>query len=302
MAGRRGGCAGACWCGGAAWQGTPSSGCAATLRRLSQVLTPRSHTAPLSLPPTADEWKLEFEAKRAAEERAAAAAEKAAGSAGGSGAGAGASADAEMADAAGSSASGSGAGAANDSAAAAAALAGAAGAAANGVAGGSKDGGKDKDGKRRKGAEELACDILVHFAHTVRAFDQVGGWMAGWVLMACTVSQLRQRRARCSRCNRCRARMDRVRTLNSHATRPPAPALLPTQQAVAKAIHVPVRRREDPRDQGGAPSMAMRAAAVNLAVVLRRNFDFQVSTAFFLLLMSQLVASLVGCACASTRR
>ena len=43
-------------------------------------------------------------------------------------------------------------------------------------------------------------------------------------------------------------------------------------QAVAKAIHVPVRRRED---AAAAPSMAMKAAAVNLAVVLRRNFDFQ---------------------------
>lgn len=44
-------------------------------------------------------------------------------------------------------------------------------------------------------------------------------------------------------------------------------------QAVAKAIHVPVRRREEQVTQ---PSMAMKAAAVNLAVVLRRNFDFKV--------------------------
>ena len=28
--------------------------------------------------------------------------------------------------------------------------------------------------KRRKGPEELSFDILVHFAHTARAFDQVG--------------------------------------------------------------------------------------------------------------------------------
>lgn len=42
---------------------------------------------------------------------------------------------------------------------------------------------------------------------------------------------------------------------------------------MAKAIHVPVRRREE---QVAQPSMAMKAAAVNLAVVLRRNFDFQV--------------------------
>lgn len=36
---------------------------------------------------------------------------------------------------------------------------------------------------------------------------------------------------------------------------------------------MPVRRREEAAAQ---PTMAMRAAAVNLAVVLRRNFDFQV--------------------------
>ena len=50
----------------------------------------------------------------------------------------------------------------------------------------------------------------------------------------------------------------------------------PALQAVAKAIHVPVRRREE---AATAPTMAMRAAAVNLAVVLRRNFDFQVGAA-----------------------
>ena len=49
---------------------------------------------------------------------------------------------------------------------------------------------------------------------------------------------------------------------------------LPHLKAVAKAIHVPVRRREE---AATAPTMAVRAAAVNLAVVLRRNFDFQVS-------------------------
>ena len=42
---------------------------------------------------------------------------------------------------------------------------------------------------------------------------------------------------------------------------------------MAKAIHVPVRRREEAVAQ---PTMAMKAAAVNLAVVLRRNFDFEV--------------------------
>lgn len=49
---------------------------------------------------------------------------------------------------------------------------------------------------------------------------------------------------------------------------------LPIPQAVAKAIHVPVRRREE---AAAAPTMAMKAAAINLAVVLRRNFDFQAS-------------------------
>ena len=46
---------------------------------------------------------------------------------------------------------------------------------------------------------------------------------------------------------------------------------------MAKAIHVPVRRREE---AATAPTMAMRAAAVNLAVVLRRNFEFQVGAAW----------------------
>lgn len=39
---------------------------------------------------------------------------------------------------------------------------------------------------------------------------------------------------------------------------------------------MPVRRREE---AAAAPTMAMKAAAVNLAVVLRRNFEFQVGVA-----------------------
>ena len=98
---------------------------------------------------SADEWKLEHDAKKAAEEKAAAAAAAAAGGTPGAAAGG----DQEMADAA--------------TAAAAAAAAGAA--AAGGAAG--RD--KEKE-KKRKSPEELSCDILVHFAHTTRAFDQVG--------------------------------------------------------------------------------------------------------------------------------
>ena len=60
---------------------------------------------------------------------------------------------------------------------------------------------------------------------------------------------------------------------------------------MAKAIHVPVRRREE---AATAPTMAMRAAAVNLAVVLRRNFEFQVGAAW-----QQVPALLLHC-CSAT--
>ena len=43
--------------------------------------------------------------------------------------------------------------------------------------------------------------------------------------------------------------------------------------AVAKAIQTPVRRREE---LGTAPTMAMRAAAINMAVVLRENMRFKI--------------------------
>ncbi|KAI7840919.1 hypothetical protein COHA_005351 [Chlorella ohadii] len=159
----------------------------------------------------ADEWKLEHDAKKAAEEKAAAAAT----SASGRPAGAGAAGDQEMAEA-GPSSTSAAAAAGGSAVAAAGAPAGAAGSAAfaaEPAAAGSAGGNGSKE-KKRKSPEELACDILVHFAHTARAFGQ----------------------------------------------------------AVAKAIHVPVRRREE---AAAAPTMAMKAAAVNLAVVLRRNFDFQ---------------------------
>lgn len=54
--------------------------------------------------------------------------------------------------------------------------AGAGGAAAD-VAGAGKEGGGGRE-KKRKSPEELSCDILLHFAHTARAFDQVGApWL-----------------------------------------------------------------------------------------------------------------------------
>lgn len=113
----------------------------------------------------ADEWKLENEAKKAAEEKAAAAATAAGTAAGG---------DQEMAEAGGPS---SGAGAASGAAAGGAAAGSAAaeaGAAAEPASG--SNGGRDKEKeKKRKSPEELACDILLHFAHTARAFGQVGG-------------------------------------------------------------------------------------------------------------------------------
>lgn len=43
--------------------------------------------------------------------------------------------------------------------------------------------------------------------------------------------------------------------------------------AVAKAIQTPVRRREE---LGTAPTMAMRAAAINMAVVLRENMRYRI--------------------------
>ena len=43
--------------------------------------------------------------------------------------------------------------------------------------------------------------------------------------------------------------------------------------AVAKAIQTPVRRREE---LGTAPTMAMRAAAINMAVVLRENMRYKI--------------------------
>lgn len=54
--------------------------------------------------------------------------------------------------------------------------AGSSGAAADAGAasGGANGAGKDGKEKKRKGPEELSCDILLHFAHTARAFDQVG--------------------------------------------------------------------------------------------------------------------------------
>jgi predicted regulator of Ras-like GTPase activity (Roadblock/LC7/MglB family) len=154
----------------------------------------------------ADEWKLEHEAKKAAEEKAAAAAsaatERPPSAAGGG--------DQEMAEAAAGSAA---AGSAASTAAGSAGAEPAEPAGAGGSSGGNGNGSGSKE-KKKKTPEELACDILLHFAHTSRAFGQ----------------------------------------------------------AVAKAIHVPVRRREE---AAAAPTMAMKAAAVNLAVVLRRNFDFQ---------------------------
>ncbi|KAI3425184.1 hypothetical protein D9Q98_008953 [Chlorella vulgaris] len=144
----------------------------------------------------ADEWRLEHAAAKAAEEKAAATAAAAPGG------------DQEMVDSAAAAAGGAAASASASAAAGPADEACAALAAADSAAAA-----KEKE-KKRKSPEELSCDILLHFAHTARAFDQ----------------------------------------------------------AVAKAIHVPVRRREEAAAQ---PTMAMRAAAVNLAVVLRRNFDFQ---------------------------
>ncbi|KAL4856977.1 E3 ubiquitin-protein ligase UPL1 [Chlorella vulgaris] len=144
----------------------------------------------------ADEWRLEQAVAKAAEEKAAATAAAAPGG------------DQEMVDSAAAAAGGAAA-----SASASAAAAGPVDEASAALAAADSAAAKEKE-KKRKSPEELSCDILLHFAHTARAFDQ----------------------------------------------------------AVAKAIHVPVRRREEAAAQ---PTMAMRAAAVNLAVVLRRNFDFQ---------------------------
>ena len=113
-----------------------------------------AHWLPSFLPTSADEWKLEHDAKKAAEEKAVAAAAAVAGGTPGAAAGG----DQEMAEAA-------------TAAAAAASAAGGEAAAAAGAAAG-RD--KEKE-KKRKSPEELSCDILVHFAHTTRAFDQVGG-------------------------------------------------------------------------------------------------------------------------------
>lgn len=119
--------------------------------------------------PLADEWKLEHDATKAAEETAEKERAKAATAAGG-----GAS-DAEMADAAAAGAAGSAPAAAEGSSAAAGAA-----------------GGKDKDGKekKKKSPEELSLDILVHFAHTARGFDQVGA-VAGRASWAGQGRQLR---------------------------------------------------------------------------------------------------------------
>lgn len=147
---------------------------------VNREATLSSNCPPMDLPdprpsPLADEWKLEHEAKKAAEEKAAAAAATADRPPSAAG-------DQEMAEAGPSS---GGAAAGGSAASTAAGSAGAADAAGAGAAGG-----KDKE-KKKKTPEELACDILLHFAHTARAFGQVGRqqcsavWAAGLPLVAC---------------------------------------------------------------------------------------------------------------------
>lgn len=103
----------------------------------------------------ADEWRLEHAAAKAAEEKAAATAAAAPGG------------DQEMVDSAAAAAGGAAASASASAAAGPADEACAALAAADSAAAA-----KEKE-KKRKSPEELSCDILLHFAHTARAFDQV---------------------------------------------------------------------------------------------------------------------------------